>query len=150
LYVTNNYYAYKAVNVNAPKDVTIHAETGEEMDQKYPDMSKIFPDLLYAEQLLGIHDVQDLIEMIQAMQYAYKKGVKRRTARIEFKENKLSLFERPKDITFEYLIADDSVKLTNMVFTSHYLLNSLEMIKDLGFNEVMFNFFGVNRPVVIT
>src|SRR5690625_1640641 len=131
LFVTDSHYAYKADKVNGPKNVTTHAVTGEEIKGKYPEIGRLFPKLHDAKVKVEIKNVKDLIEVLQAMQYAKAKGVKRRNALIEFTGNKFSLSEREKEITFEYVL-QDSRTVDETYLNSQYLINSLEMLLDLS------------------
>lgn len=148
--VTNTHYAYRAKGVNGPRDIVLHAVTGEEIEGNYPDLTRLFPDPIDARVEIPLKDIQEVIEVLQAMQYAYARGVKRRKARVSIKRNLLNLFEHDRGISFDYpIVEDESLDVSQMIFRSQYLVNSLTMFQDLGFDEATLFTFGKNKPVVI-
>lgn len=154
LSVTNAHYGYLAKNVNAPTDVVIHAVTGEVIDKGvYPDLERLFSSLDDAEVTFNISSVSRLIEIVQAMQYSISKGISRRNTQLELVDNTIKVTDtnnQDPNINFSYKIHQDStVRVARTIFNSQYFLNTLELFKDQGYEDVNIHWYGPMRPFII-
>src|SRR5690625_5012844 len=71
LTVTDSHRLYHATNVNAPKDVILHAITGEEIDAgTYPDTERLIPLKDDASHVITFNDIKTFIKLMKSMQQA--------------------------------------------------------------------------------
>lgn len=152
LAVTDSHRLYYAKNVNAPKDVTLHAITGEEIDAgTYPEVTKLLPDQ-EPKHTYFIGDVPETIKIIKAMiQAGVATGERKNEIQARFNGDELKLVT-PKDyehIFFSYALksANEQTKEDGEAnFNLSYFLDAIEMFHDMGVDFIRVDMHGNYRP----
>lgn len=156
LSVTDSYRLYHAKNVNAPKDAVLCATSGEELEGKYPDITRIIPKESDARHDIRIGDVKPFIKMIKAMQQAgMMSGDKKAEVLFEIVGDKFALYmDEACGVTFEWelrgMIAEHSSgDDLGIRFSAQYFIEAIEMMDDMGANSVVMRMYGNTQPFTI-
>lgn len=154
LVVTDAHRAYRARNVNAPRNVILDAVTGDEIDGNFPDMERIFPDS-EAPTLLSVDNASVFAKVLKAMTAAAcVDGGKKGNAKVELTSEMVALWEGHTNtvsgIEFSYeLNLEREGDKVSVVLSLQYLLDVVEMLDDMGASKIEIGIHAHNRPVTI-
>ena len=157
LAVTDSHRLYYAKNVNAPRNVILHAVTGEEIDLgNYPDVSRIIPDIESAIDVLTITDAKQAVAVLKAMQAAgVATGTKKDEVRLDIStgegDGTASLSLCSDAVTFDYeVINAGTPSCASPRLSVAYMLEAIDMMSDMGAKSLDVRLYGTNRPILIT
>lgn len=155
LTVTDSHRLYYAKNVNAPRNVTLHAVTGEELDLgTYPDATRIIPDISSARDTLTIPDAKQAVAVLKAMQAAgVASGIKKDEVRLDITpgEHASSLSLCSEAVTFEYEVTSATRSAeARPCLSVAYMLEAIDMMADLGATSLDVHLYSSERPIFIT
>jgi len=145
LYATNSHVLYlgKGFNDNPPVEDVVITPTGRELEEKFPDVSRLLPD-----NTPGFRNTIKVHEYLQAMDIVNTAGrVSKEVTDIRFEGNTLSF--KSEEIEVKYTL-DEGIP-ADEAFTSNaaYWVNALQMFKNFGYKEVAFNYYGRLRPFTL-
>ncbi len=145
LYIANNGHTNESESVINPK-------TGEEIDGNYPDVSRLTPLKCDAKFTTYIN-VKQMVDALNVLLKANQVHDKKKTlTTLEVTDDKELVF-----IVSNYVI-DTTYKTGSRItgdaqtitFNTKYLIEALQLFKDVGFEEVEFRSYGSERPFTLT
>jgi len=152
LAVTDSHRLYFASDAYEGLEKNVDPKTGAELtDGNYPDITRLIPESYDAKFSVNIN-VDRATQAVKLIESAGKVGkasdlivFKRDIADLVFSTCDKSLVEC-RYIAGDNLDGDPFV----MTASAKYVAEALALMKDAGFTEVTFNFFGVHRPFTFT
>lgn len=156
LVCTDSHRLYKVHHslVNAPKNVVINPETGEEVNfGNYPNTDSLIPHLEEATAKAKITDLNKAIKLLKAMQQAgMAEGEKKDSITVSYDDTgsiKLDL-EKETTVFFGFHIENLIPMKDKIIFSLTYLLEALEMMQAQKVQFVNLYFYGNDRAFLIT
>lgn len=154
LIVTDSHRLYQVNNAyDTTEDVLKDPKTGGVIEGNYPETSRLLPEN-EGEFTVKVN-VKQALNALKAMKIVVKENDtgKNKLMRMVSREGKL-YFTAGDDGTpmqLKYEVGQlDINKETSMAVNSDYLLEGLDFLKDVDFNQVTFNYYGSMRPFTLT
>lgn len=144
------YFALTDDNVDTEK--VICPKTGTEIDGNYPDIVRLIPEPDTAALTVTL-DVTTAAQAVKLIEQAGKVGkasdlivIKRNMGDVTFSTHDDSL------VTCTYTVsdADRGEDAFVMYASARYVKEAFELIKEAGFEEATFRYYGSNRPFTFT
>lgn len=150
--VTDSHRLYFASDAYEGAEKNVDPKTGAELtDGNYPDISRLIPGLNDAKftAKINVDTASKAVKLIESAGKVDKASdlivIERDLADLIFATHERSLVEC-RYIAGDNLEGDPFV----MTASAKYVAEALALMKDAGFTEVTFNFFGENRPFTFT
>lgn len=150
LAVTDSHRLYYATNViETSKQVVKHPTTGEVIEGNYPEIKRLLPDKDNKRFEVPLNVPETLIAL-KMMLLVDKKIMVRFT--VESHDLMMKVATHSTQVSFNAGGLHDNKKdysEVNCLVNAKYLLEAFEFFKDLGFYQVVLNFYDNNRPITI-
>jgi len=157
VYANNRHYILRFRNAHTfTEPFTSHAVTGAKIDEKYPDIEKVFPTSVTTEFVLrNLSSSGDQIK--NALHYAKwahdiaKVGDKFKRILLMLESQSVVISVKQELVEFKAWFApyEGSERFT-MILSGEYLLNALQLFKDAGTIELRVRMKGKHDPLLLT
>lgn len=154
LTVTDSHRLYHVKNMNAPKDVVIHAETGDDITGEhgaYPNVNNLVKMHEHDEPLAQImlNELRDVARKLKAMQQlAVAEGLKKDDVRVTINHTSLDLDNvETVSASLKLTSVGESEKVT---FKLQYIIELVEFFDDMKMNDLVINIFDTHKPIRVT
>lgn len=152
LTVTDSHRMYHINNMShGLENVVINPKTGDYIDGNYPETSRLIPE---DDGKLTVNvNISQALEALRAMKIIVKANDKSEAVRFVTENGTLSIDagDDQTHMEMKYIVGDldnghDDI---SMLVSSTYLYEGLDFLKDVGYEEVIFNFYGNERPFTL-
>lgn len=153
LVVTDSHRLYTATDAYEGEEKNIDPKTGAEVEGNYPDTSRLIPDPLSASMSVKI-DVNTAAKAVKLIEQAGNVdkasdliviSTNQKTGESTFATHERSLVQA------RYVAAEgDDPCEVNITANAKYVAEALALLKDAGYTEAKFNYFGNLRPFTFT
>lgn len=149
LVVTDAHRMYLNKDGNHRKDgAVIDPKTGNEIEGKYPDTSRLIPTL---DPLVNVtFEVITTLKAVKALKSCGQIESKRAIASLVKRENKIyiSVGEERINASYELGTLEDG-EMDDLHLDIQYIVEALELFKEVGFTSVTMKTYGSMRPVIL-
>ena len=153
LVVTDSHRLYIAKNGHTNEsESVVNPKTGEAIDGNYPDVSRLTPLKDDAKLTVSIN-VKQAVDALNTLLKANQVHDKKKTlTTLEVTEDKELVFIVSNDVidttykTSSYITGEAQT----MTFNTKYLIESLQLFKEVGIEEVELRSYGTLRPFTLT
>jgi len=149
LTITDSHRIYHINNMShGLENLVINPKTGDHIDGTYPETTRLIPE---DDGKLTIKiNVSQALEALKSMKIIVKANGKSDAVRFITENGTLliSAGDDQTDMEMKYVLGNlhDDI---SMLVNSKYLYEGLDFLKDVGYEEVIFNFYGNERPFTL-